>query len=412
MQAVSGDAAALDISRGGDPGLGRWLNGFPPEIFGDRLYQSIELMERYSIALSARVLDELGIREQLGEWHTSQQLCAHLSFQPRFAAALSWLLERVLGSDSIEVKRDGENPMYRARGTGCKIDLAELRSIALQIDSGNAATLDLLDHAAANYATIARGEDTAEGCMFGPNGIALWLTYFHNKNLTYSVNNWVGAVVAAERLASRPRIRILEVGAGAGSASTTLLEWFDRQDLLPRIEHYVATEPNAFFRRRAQREVTARYPTVPLTWSSLNVNDPWSAQIADRGDFDLVYAVNVLHVSKNLLFSLKEAASALAPNGWLVLGECIRPHDNQPIYPELMFQNLDSFTDVLVDPEIRPRAGFLTAEQWRRAFGRAGLGHVEVAPDIDSIQTIYSHFFTAAICGQQSGANDSTDGRG
>jgi SAM-dependent methyltransferase len=412
VQAVSGGAAAVTVSRGGDPDLARWLNGFPPEIFGDRLYQSIELMERYSIALSARVLDELGVVDQLDGWRSSRELCARLSFQPRFAAALTWLLERVLESDSIEVKRDGDNPMYRARHPGCEFDLAELRSIATQIDSGNAATLDLLDHAAANYATIARGENTAEGCMFGPNGIALWLTYFHNKNLTYSVNNWVGAVVAAERLASKPKIRILEVGAGAGSASTTLLEWFERQDLLPRIESYVITEPNAFFRRRAQREVMARYPTVPLTWSSLDVNDPWSVQVDGCGEFDLVYAVNVLHVSKNLLFSLNQAHSALGSNGWLVLGECIRPHENQPIYPELMFQNLDSFTDVLIDPDIRPQPGFLTAEQWRRAFGRAGLSHVEVAPDIDNIQTIYSHFFTAAICGQRSGPNDCTDGRG
>jgi len=100
------------------------------------------------------------------------------------------------------------------------------------------------------------------------------------------------------------------------------------------------------------------------------------------------------------LFSLNEARSALAADGWLVIGECVRPYDNQPIYPELMFQILDSFTNVQTDPEVRPNPGFLTAEQWRRAFLRAGFGHAEVAPDIDRIREIYPHFFTGAICGQ------------
>ena len=79
-----------------------------------------------------------------------------------------------------------------------------------------------------------------------------------------------------------------------------------------------------------------------------------------------------MHISKNLLFSLNEARSALAAGGWLVIGECVRPYDNQPMYPELMFQILESFTNVETDPEIRPNPGFLTAEQWRRAFSRAG----------------------------------------
>jgi len=110
-----------------------------------------------------------------------------------------------------------------------------------------------------------------------------------------------------------------------------------------------------------------------------------------------------MHISKHLLFSLKEARSTLAADGWLVIGECVRPYDNQPMYPELMFQILDSFTNVETDPEIRPNPGFLTAEQWRRAFLRAGFTRAEIAPDIERIREIYPHFFTGAICGQTTG---------
>jgi hypothetical protein len=70
------------------------------------------------------------------------------------------------------------------------------------------------------------------------------------------------------------------------------------------------------------------------------------------------------------------------------------------MYPELMFQILESFTDIKIDSEFRPNPGFLTAEQWRTAFARAGFGRVELAPEIDRIREIYPHFFTGAICGQ------------
>ena len=226
------------------------------------------------------------------------------------------------------------------------------------------------------------------------------LNYFHNDNLTYAVNNWVGAALAAERVSTQRTLRILEIGAGPGSASEILLRIFDERGLLPRVERYLVTEPNAFFLRCGQRKLARQYPDLSLEWAALNLDAPWSTQGINPGEFDLVYAVNVMHISRDLLFSLNEARSALASDGWLVIGECLRPYFNQPIYPELMFQILESFTNVQTDPEVRPNPGFLTAEQWRCAFTRAGLQRVEVAPDIDRIREIYPHFFTGAICGQ------------
>jgi hypothetical protein len=174
----------------------------------------------------------------------------------------------------------------------------------------------------------------------------------------------------------------------------------DERGLLPRLERYLITEPNAYFRRCNQRKLASLYPKLPLEWATLDLNLPWNTQGIAPGEFDLVYAVNVMHISKNLLFSLNEARSTLAADGWLVIGECIRPYANQPIYPELMFQILDSFSNIETDPEIRPNPGFLTAEQWRRAFLPVGYGHVEIAPDIETIREFYPHFFTGAICGQ------------
>ena len=383
-----------------DARLARFLKDYPAPVFSEQLYQSIELMERYSIDLAIDLLRRLDLVDQLDEWRSVNELCHMCSFQPRFTLALGWILERLVETGCMEVRVDGNTRSYHLRRAPWKPELAQLRAMGIKIDPANAATLDLLDHAASLYPAVARGEQSDDHSMFGPQGIGLWLNYFNNDNLTYAVNNWVSGAVAADRLSTRPRLRILELGAGSGSASEALLRCFNERGLLPQIERYLITEPNAFFRRRAQRELVKQYPDLPLEWDALDINSPWNTQGIDSGRFDLVYAVNVLHISKDLLFTLNQARSALKGDGWLVIGECLRPHANQPIYPELMFQILESFTEVQTDPEFRPNPGFLTADHWRRAFTRAGFEGVEVVPDVDGIREIYPHFFTGAICAQ------------
>jgi SAM-dependent methyltransferase len=384
-----------------DPRLAEYLKEYPQPVFSERLYQSIELMERYSVEMAIDLACRLNLINHLSQWRSVDDLCRLLSFQPSFKFALHWILERLVETDCVEARTDGNTRFYYLRHTLRKPDLENLRAAGLQIDPANAATLDLLDHAASLYPVVANGEQSGDRSLLGPQGVPLWLNYFHNDNLTYAVNNWVGAVIAAERVCNQHTFRILEIGAGPGSASEILLRVFDERGLLPRVKRYLVTEPNAFFLRCGQRKLAKQYPDLSLEWAALNLDLPWHTQGINPGEFDLVYAVNVMHISKDLLFSLNEARSALTSEGWLVIGECLRPYFNQPIYPELMFQILESFTNVQTDPEVRPNPGFLTAEQWRSAFTRAGFQRVEVAPDIDSIREIYSHFFTGAICGQK-----------
>ncbi len=401
VNAAAFEAQKFETGRS-DPRLAECLRKFPPSVFSECLYQSIELMERYSIELAVDLLGRLNVVEQLGEWRTVESLGTLLGFQPRFRFPLEWILTRLAEAGCVEIQNQGTSRSYRLREILWQPDLKRLRALGVEIDPSNAATLDLLDHAASLYPAIATGQQSSDHNLFGPHGLPLWLNYFHNENPTYAVNNWVGGTVAAEHLSSRQKLRVLELGAGTGSGTEVLLKLLDERGLLPRLERYLVTEPNAYFRRCNQRKLATQFSNIPMEWSTLDLDLPWNRQGISPETFDLIYAVNVMHISKNLLFSLNEALSALAANGWLVIGECVRPFADQPMYPELMFQILDSFTDVETDPEIRPNPGFMTAEQWRCAFCRAGFAHTEVAPDIDRIREFYPHFFTSAICGRKS----------
>ena len=140
-----------------DPRLAECLKGFPPAIFSERLYQSIELMERYSIEVAVDLLGQLNLVEQLAAWRSAEELCELLGFQPRFRLALGWILARLVETGCLEVNGDGESRTYHLRKIPWEPDLKCLRALGLKIDPGNAATLDLLDLAASLYPAVATG---------------------------------------------------------------------------------------------------------------------------------------------------------------------------------------------------------------------------------------------------------------
>ena len=380
------------------------LASYPTNLFTERLHFSIELTHRYTLELATAVLERLGVAERLDSWSSVEDACRSAALQPRFCSTLRWLMDAAHEIGFLEV--DQSVPCnYRRCADRATRSRAALRDSVLAVDSANAATLDLLDRAASLYPAIARGEATGEHALFDAESIALWLAYFRNDNPTYAVNNWVGALAAVDRIADRPQLRILEIGAGAGSGADILLRLLTERGLAPRLERYVLTEPSPFFLRRAQRQLGARYGDLPLEFRPLDIDSAWDAQGASHGGFDLVYGVNVMHVARDLTYSLRQARESLAADGWLVLGECLHVLEQKPIFPEFIFQLLDSFNTVRIDPEFRPAPGFMAPRSWQRALAYAGFNVQQVEPDVERIAELCPNFLAGAVCGRKAAAS-------
>jgi len=379
-----------------DPRIAELLSDYPDDLFSEKFYQSVEWVDRYGCDLVIQVLQQLDAVAPLRSWCSVNRLCRERDFNPRFRSALRWLLERLMDAGYLAAQDENSTRCYRLQGELPVIDLPALRQIGLALDPANAATIDLLDAAAVLYPNIAQGASGAEA-LFGMSQIQLWLDYFSNTNPLYAVNNWVAAIAAAECMADKTSLQILEIGAGAGSATAALLSTLGEQGIANRLKRYLVTEPNPFFRRRGEQALKRDYPESPLEFSTLDMDQPWEQQGAASGAFDLVYAVNVLHSAHDLWFTLEQARRSLVKGGQLVLGECLRPVAGQPIYIELVFQIMDSFTDVVTDAEIRPQPGFLTPDNWQRALAQAGFTQVTIKPDPDRMRALYPRFFTGSI---------------
>src|SRR5215471_3691377 len=116
-----------------DPRLADCLKEFPPAIFSERLYRSIELMEHYSIEVAIHLLGQLKLAEQLGGWRSADELCRVRCFQPRFRLALQWILTRLLETGCLEVEVGGESRTYRLRKMPWEPDIKYLRALGLNI---------------------------------------------------------------------------------------------------------------------------------------------------------------------------------------------------------------------------------------------------------------------------------------
>jgi SAM-dependent methyltransferase len=368
--------------------------GFGDDLFNPRQHRSGQLVERYALELAVDLAERLELASLLAAPVTAEDIAEARGFAPAFAPALRWLLARLAAADLLV--RDGAR--HRLAAPLPAPPLAALRAEILAVDPTYAPPLALLDEAAALYPRVARGEVDGERALF--LRATLWVAYFNNANPYYALNNRVSARAAADRLPAA-RARVLEVGAGLGSAAEALLGELDAAGRLGSLAAYHATEPVVFFRRRAERMLAAAWPGVPLASAALDVSAPWGDQGVAPASVDLVWGVNVFHLARRLDATLREAWAALAPGGWLVCGEGLRPGPATPVGAELPFQLLRSFTDVELDPVTRPTPGFLTAELWHAALDRTGFTDVTLVPDALRLRALYPGFIAAAICGRR-----------
>ena len=367
--------------------------GFGADLFNARQHVACELVEGYATALAAELFQRLDLGTVLAETTSIEQACALRGWTPRIVPALEWLVARLGETGHLVRTADGQHAVLpmppEAR--------AAIRERGLAEDPSYAPAYDLLDETAAAFPAIASGETTGERALLGKLG--LWIRYFDNRNAYYALNNRVTARAAASRL--DPGARVLEVGAGLGSATEALLEDLAARDGLGRIAAYRATEPVPLFRRRAERVLTGLHPALPLTFAPLDMNAPWAAQGVEPGGHQLVWGVNVFHLARDLDAVLRCAHTALAPGGWLVVGEGMRPAAASVVGAEFPFRLLESFTDVHLDPATRPTSGFLTAEHWLGALARAGFDDVVVVPDVVRLRAYYPGMLAAAACGRR-----------
>lgn len=355
-----------------------------------------EYFDRFTTEVAGRDLERLGLAEEFREPSTVEDALARKGYVPRAAVPLRWMLSKLAQDGFVEFESRNGVERFAARiplppaGSGAK-------EKALAISPAAAPAFTVVEELSANIVDYFRGTKTGEEILFSPARLSLWFDYFNNENLLYAVNNRLGAEAVSRTLARTHPSAILELGGGAGSAALALFEHLTAEGRLPTVARYLFTEPVPTFLRRGERALRQRFPEIPLECRKLDMNLPLAAQGVEPESFDLVYAVNTIHVARDLEATLRGIFEIVKPGGAIVFSECVRPFPGQAIYVEFAFNFLENFVQVVTDPEIRPTHGFLTPANWRAALARCGFERVELIPDVEALSRDYPFFFVAAI---------------
>ncbi len=353
------------------------------ELFDDRFVRSWDLYEAFTRRLAARIAQEIGMDD--ADPRGPDEIALDAGLDPaRSGPILAWLAATLSSGDD-----DG--------GTTAPAGEPDaIRHQQLAHDPAAAPAYDLAVRAAEACPAVMRGEISGEEVLLAPDRIAAWSDYFSNDNPLYAINNRVGALGCLE-WAPTGRLRVLEVGGGLGSGADALLEVLDAAGRLGDVDAYRFTDLSVPFVRRGMRALQSWMDRVPLSAGRLDLDRPFAGQGVEPGSVDLIWAVNTLHVAHDLEATLRQVRTTLAPGGVVVLGECVRPFDGQPVAPEMIFNLLESFRSPDLRPEWRPNGGFLTAGQWAAGFRSVGLDPLGTLPDIHRVREHYPSFVVAAV---------------
>ncbi|HEX3556707.1 MAG TPA: class I SAM-dependent methyltransferase [Thermoanaerobaculia bacterium] len=314
-----------------------------PDLLADAAREPVH--DRRAAAFLGSALRRLKVFQQAGEEWTIDGLIAGRGILPKYHKVLRRWLEAFVEEGLMT--RHGHGYVAREPVPSPALD-------ALLTDEQR-------DYYGKNLTAVLTGE-THPLEFYLPGGSSQSVESSYRELPIFRYCNGISAAVLAAQTRALPagaRLRFLEVGAGTGGTTASLLP------LLPAASTiFVFTDVSRFFTDLGRKKFAA----LPfLRYRVLDVETDPVAQGFPAASFDWVVAAHVLHATRNVEETLRHVRRLLAPGGVLLLLE------------ETRFQRKYNFSmgflpgfDHFEDYDRRPLHPLLSSAQWRHELLAAG----------------------------------------
>ena len=330
------------------------------------LLEDLELLSRrYALA----TLDALGWERTAGAMVDSVELRQRLQVGAEHERLFRRLLEMLARSGVLEEK-DGAFAVVVGSGDPLPGDLpADPEALAVRMAARYAHgsnEIGLFRRSANALPEVLRGRMDPLTLLFS-SGEPTAADLYMKAPVARAANRMLAdAIVALLRdMPAQRRLRVLEVGAGTGSATAAVLP-----ELPEGRFDYTYTDISAGFFSEAESRFGGAEASIEYRVLDIE-NDPVE-QGFDAHGYDLVLASNVLHATRYLEETLAHCRALLAPSGQLVALENLRGQG----WLDLTFGQLDGWWRFADD--YRPHHALASPAIWRRALGDADFGDVAV----------------------------------
>ncbi len=326
-------------------------------------------LEQWSRSYALRTLEKLGWERKAGETINADELRERLNVNAEHSRLFLRMLEMLAQSGVLEQRDDGFHVLV-GEGDSLPSELPENpeefdKQMVEKYPHGLTET-GLFKRSGAALADVLRGQQDPLTLLFSsgePTAADLYLkapvARAANRMLAEAMRELVS------RLPEDRRLRIIEIGAGTGSATASVLP-----ELPEGRFDYVYTDISAGFFAEAE----ARFGDGDgcIEYRTLDIEKDPITQGYDAHSYDIVLASNVLHATRYLQETLGHCRDLLSPSGQLVALENLRGLG----WMDLTFGQLDGWWRFADD--YRPHHALATPAIWRQALGDVGFVEVEV----------------------------------
>ena len=326
-------------------------------------------LERWSRSRALATLEELGWQRRAGETVDPDDLRQRLNVIPDHRRLFRRMLEMLAKSGVLAADGDGfvvvvgpEEPLPEEMPK----DLEEFATKMTEQYPHGVTEVELFRRCGSALAEVLLGRMDPLTLLFSsgdPTPADLYLKAPVARAANKMLRDAVRALV--DRLPDNRRLRVVEVGAGTGSATTYILP-----ELPEGRFDYTYTDISAGFFAEAE----ARFGDGGgcIEYRTLDVEkDPIAQGYAPHG-YDLIIASNVLHATRYLQETLGHCRDLLAPSGQLIALENLSGLG----WMDLTFGQLDGWWRFADD--YRPHHALASPAVWRQALGDAGFTGAEV----------------------------------
>ena len=326
-------------------------------------------LERLSRSYSLAALEQLGWQRRQGEAAAPSALCNLLQVDPQHTQFLGRLLRLLRDGGVLEDTADGGYTV--AVGIGdplpdeALIDPETFADKTAERYSHGHNELGLVRRSGNALADGLRGTVDILEILFRSEGPGV-TEYYFSAPASRASNRLLGDAVA-QAVRNWPdgrRLRVLEVGAGTGSATSVVLP-----ELPAGQVDYMFTDISAGFFAEAERRFSDS--GIPIEYRPLDIEKHPTNQGFELHSYDLIIAANVLHATRDLGETLSHCRELLAPSGQLIALENMRGRGWQ----DITFGLLDGWWRFADD--YRPHHAMTSPSVWLQALTDSGYEEVD-----------------------------------
>ncbi|KNG88685.1 hypothetical protein ANOM_003106 [Aspergillus nomiae NRRL 13137] len=275
------------------------------------------------------------------------------NLSPHGVRMVSWI------DHTLAMVRNGTHPTCQTNWLNMDLTQVanELAEVALDVDSSKMRTVGQNLLRALRHETSIREE-------LGQTGL---LSRISSESDDISPCNEAYLAPLVQQIAFRfPRMKILEIGAGTGSATGAILDRIGQS-----FHSYTLTDPSGALIEDAQKKFAAH--ADKFIYRALDIGVDPAGQGFESHSYDLVVAAGVLHATPDIQATLTHVRSLLKPGGYLAV---VEGTNTSLLRPSFVYGSLDKWWPSEQD-KIRPWGPMLPVMEWDSLLKETGFSGVD-----------------------------------